>query len=120
VNTDNGVRIAVDQAEPLIQPFARCYGIGCNAKYEAGAKFVEQLKQGRTLAIEAVDAANLPISLSLPLIGFAAAYDGPAQTFTMPMPQFEVQPGKLEDELRAPHESQKRAEDDHKAGCEGK
>jgi invasion protein IalB len=46
VNTDNGVRIAVDQAEPLIQPFARCYAIGCNANYEAGAKIVEQLKQG--------------------------------------------------------------------------
>ena len=49
------------------------------------------------LAIEAVDAANSPISLGLPLAGFAAAYDGPAQAPKV----FEVQPGQLEKELRA-------------------
>jgi invasion protein IalB len=116
VNTDRGVRIAVDQAQPIVRPFERCYVLGCNANYEAGAELVEQLKQGRTLTIEAVDTANSSISLSLPLAGFAAAYDGPAQTPAMPL--FEAQPGQLEKELRAQQEPQKHAEDDRKARCE--
>ncbi len=117
VNTDRGVRITIDQAQPVIRPFERCYALGCNAKYEAGAELVEQLKEGRTLTIEAVDTANLLISRSLPLAGFAAAYDGLAQT--PPMPLFEEQPGLLEKELRAQHEPQKGTEDDRKSRCEG-
>ena len=117
VNTDRGVRIAVDQAAPIMRPFEHCYAIGCTANYEAGAELVEQLKQGRTLAIEAIDTANSPISLSLPLAGFAAAYDGPAQTLAMPL--FEAQPGLLEKELRAQQEPQKRTEADRNALCEG-
>jgi invasion protein IalB len=117
VNTDRSVRITVDQADPIVQPFERCYALGCSANHEVGAELVERLKQGRTLTIEAVDTADSPISLSLPLAGFAAAYDGPEQT--PPMPQFEYQPGLLEKELRAQHEPQKRTEDDRKARCEG-
>jgi hypothetical protein len=35
------------------------------------------LKQGHTLFLEGVDTANSPINQSLPLRGFADAYDGP-------------------------------------------
>jgi invasion protein IalB len=96
VNTDQGARIAIDQAQPITRPFERCYTRGCNANYEAGAELVEQLRQGRTLTIEAVDTANSPISLSLPLAGFAAAYDGPAQAPKV----LEMQPGLLQKEAR--------------------
>ena len=60
---------------------------------------------------------GLSFSLSLPLAGFAAAYDGPAQTLAMPL--FEAQPGLLEKELRAQQEPQKRTEADRNALCEG-
>jgi hypothetical protein len=85
VNTDRGVSITIDQAQPIIRPFERSYANGCTAHYEAGAELVEQLKQGRTLIIEAVDKANSPTSLSLPLAGFAATYDGPAQNTPAPV-----------------------------------
>jgi invasion protein IalB len=104
VNTDHGVRIIIDQAQPIIRPFERCYAkMGCTAEYEAGAELVEQLKQGRMLTVEAVDKADTPISLSLPLAGFAAAYDGPAQSV----------PGAP---VRAQHEP---TEDERKRRCEG-
>ncbi len=110
VNTDRGVRITIDQAQPIARPFERCYAIGCVADYEAGAELVDQLKQGRTLTLDTVDTANSPVSLSLPLIGFAAAYDGPAQAPKV----FELQPGKLQEELHA------RTEDDREARCKAK
>jgi invasion protein IalB len=57
VNLERGVRITVDQRQP--------------------AELVDWLKQGQTLFLEGVDAANSPINQSLPLRGFAEAYDGP-------------------------------------------
>jgi invasion protein IalB len=116
VNTDQGVRIAIDQAQPITRSFERCYANGCMADYEAGPELVDRLKQGRTLTLDAVDTANSPISLRLPLVGFALAYDGPAQTPKV----FEGQPGKLEKELRALNEPDKRTDDDRKTRCEAK
>jgi hypothetical protein len=42
-------------------------------------ELVDQLKQGRTLTLEAADKANSPINLTVPLTDFANAYDGPSQ-----------------------------------------
>lgn len=111
VNTDRAARIVIDQAQPITRPFERCYATGCMADYDAGAELVDQLKQGRTLTVDAVDTANSPISLSLPLVGFAAAYDEPAQAPKV----FEVQSAQLQKELRAPQEPQKCTEDDRKS-----
>jgi hypothetical protein len=46
------------------------------ADYKADADLLEKLKKGRTLAIQAFDKGK-PISFTLPLTGFAKAYDGP-------------------------------------------
>jgi invasion protein IalB len=116
VNTDRGVSIAIDQAQPISRPFGRCHANGCMADYEAGPELVDQLKRGRTLTVEAVDMPNSPIRRSMPLVGFAVAYDGPAQAPKL----FEAQPGQLQKELRALQEPQKRTEDDRKARCEPK
>ncbi|MGO8910323.1 MAG: invasion associated locus B family protein [Bradyrhizobium sp.] len=75
VNTERGVRIIIDQSEPIERPNAGCRANGCMAEYEAGAELVANLKHGRILALEAVDKANSPISLAIPLVGFADAYD---------------------------------------------
>jgi invasion protein IalB len=79
VNLGRGVRIIIDQGQPIERPFLRCFAGGCMADYEAGPGLIDQLKQGRTLVLEAVDKANSPISLIVPLSDFAGAYDGPAQ-----------------------------------------
>jgi invasion protein IalB len=77
VNTAHSVRMIIDQGEPIERPFA-CRANGCVANYEAGEDLVDKLKHGHILEVEAVDKANLPIHLFMPLVGFADAYDGAA------------------------------------------
>jgi invasion protein IalB len=77
VNSERGVRIVVDQGQPITRPYDACVPNGCMADHEGGAELVEQLKQGQILFLEGVDAANSPINLSVPLLDFAKAYDGP-------------------------------------------
>jgi invasion protein IalB len=73
-----GVRIIIDQSQPISRPYVRCYANGCMADYEAGAELVAELKQGETLLIEGIDAAGRPVAVALPLAGFAEAHDGPS------------------------------------------
>jgi invasion protein IalB len=79
VNTDRGVHIVIDQAQPIERPFVGCFANGCMAEYEAGQELIDQLKHGRDLKVEALDKANLPITATVPLVDFASAYDGAAQ-----------------------------------------
>jgi invasion protein IalB len=112
VNRERGARIAIDQAPPISRPFVQCYASGCMADDEGGTELVDQLKQGQILAAEAVDAANSPITRSLPLAGFAAAYDGPAQEPKV----FELQPEKLQKELQERADAARRGEEPPKQG----
>jgi hypothetical protein len=68
------------------------------AEYEVGQELIEQLKQGRDLKLEAVDKANSPINLTVPLVDFANAHDGPAQEPRVPK-VFEESAKKLQAEL---------------------
>jgi invasion protein IalB len=79
VSLDHPVGIAIDQGQPIKRPFTQCFSSGCLAEYEAGAELVDQLKIGRTLALEATDKTNTTINLTVPLADFANAYDGPSQ-----------------------------------------
>ena len=73
-----GARIAIDENEAMTAPYVACLPKnGCMADYKADADLIEKLKNGRVLAIQAFDKGK-PISFTLPLTGFAKAYDGPA------------------------------------------
>jgi invasion protein IalB len=96
VKREPGSGVAIDQAEPIIRPFGPCYANGCVADYEAGPELLDQLKHGQTLTLSGVDGDNSAIRLTLPLAGFAEAYDGPP---TEPK-AFENQSGKLQEELQ--------------------
>jgi len=73
-----GARIVIDEKEAITAPYVACLPKnGCMADYKADADFIEKLKNGRSLAIQAFDKGK-PISFTLPLTGFAKAYDGPA------------------------------------------
>ena len=77
-----GARIVIDEKEALTAPYVVCLPKnGCMADYKADADLIEKLKKGRTLAIQAFDKGK-PISFTLPLTGFAKAYDGPANNPT--------------------------------------
>jgi invasion protein IalB len=73
-----GARIVIDEKEAMTAPYLVCLPKnGCMADYKADADLIERLKKGRSLAIQAFDKGK-PISFTLPLTGFAKAYDGPA------------------------------------------
>ena len=73
-----GVRVVVDEERAMTAPYVVCLSKnGCMADFKADADFIEKLKKGRTLAIQAFDKGK-PISFTLPLAGFAKAYAGPA------------------------------------------
>ncbi len=72
-----GARIVIDEKEAMTAPYVVCQPKnGCMADYKADADLIEKLKNGQNLAIQAFDKGK-PISFTLPLTGFAKAYDGP-------------------------------------------
>jgi len=73
-----GARIVIDEKGAMTAPFVVCLPKnGCMADYKADDDLIEKLKNGQSLAIQAFDRGK-PISFTLPLTGFAKAYDGPA------------------------------------------
>ncbi len=73
-----GARIIIGEKEAMTAPFVVCLPKnGCMADYKADTDLIEKLKKGRSLAIQAFEKGR-PISFTLPLTGFAKAYDGPA------------------------------------------
>lgn len=100
----HGTRVIIDQNQPMTAPYVICFTNGCMADYEASAQMIEQLKKGKGLIVQAINANGQPISLVLPLNDFAKAYEGPPTDPKV----FEAQQQKLQEEL------QKRAEDARK------
>ena len=72
-----GARIVIDENAAMTAPYVVCLSQnGCMADYKADADLIEKLKKGQTLAIQAFGKGK-PINFTLPLAGFAKAYDGP-------------------------------------------
>ena len=72
-----GARIVIDEKEAMTAPFIVCLPKnGCMADYKVDTDLIEKLKKGQSLAIQAFEKGK-PISFTLPLTGFANAYDGP-------------------------------------------
>jgi invasion protein IalB len=115
VSLERGVRIIIDRDQPIERPYVNCFANGCTADYDAGPELVDQLKQGRTLFLEAIDKANSPINLTVPLDDFASAYDGPPQETKVSEKVFSSR-----EEMQASLEREKRAEEDRKAWCQGR
>jgi invasion protein IalB len=73
-----GARIVIDEKEAMTVPYIVCLPQnGCMADYKADGDLIEKLKKGQSLAIQAFEKGR-PINFTLPLTGFAKAYDGPA------------------------------------------
>ena len=114
VSLERAVRIIIDRGQAIERPYVGCFASGCMADYDAGVELVDQLKQGRTLTLEAIDKDNSPISLTVPLVDFASAHDGPPK-----------EPRVFEEtlsttEMQAKLERQKREEEDRKDRCEAR
>lgn len=72
-----GARVVIDEEEAMTAPYIVCLSQnGCMADFKANSDLIDKLKKGQTLAIQAFDKGR-PIGFTLPLTGFAKAYDGP-------------------------------------------
>jgi invasion protein IalB len=72
-----GARIVIDERDAMTAPYVVCLPQnGCMADYKADGDLIEKLKKGHTLAIQAFEKGK-PIAFTLPLVGFAKAYEGP-------------------------------------------
>jgi invasion protein IalB len=99
-----GTRVIIDQGNPVARPYVICFPNGCMSDYDADTDMVGKLKKGQGLIVQAINAGGQPISLTLPLVDFAKAYDGPPTDPKV----LEEQQKKLQDEL------QKKAEEARK------
>jgi invasion protein IalB len=100
----HGTRMIIDQEQPAQQPYKICFPVGCMADYPVTDDMLAKMKKGQMITVQAINMQGTPISLPLPLLDFAKAYDGPA---TDPK-AFEEQQRKLQEEL------QKKAEEARK------
>ena len=100
----HGTRMIIDQSAPAQQPYKICFPVGCMSDYPVTDEMVAIMKKGQMLTVQAINMQGTPISLPMPLVDFAKAYDGPA---TDPK-AFEEQQRKLQEEL------QKKAEEARK------
>jgi len=102
-----GTRVIVDNGQPMTGPYVICFANGCMADYEASGELIGKLKKGQGLVIQGINGSNQPISLVVPLVDFAKAYDGPPTDPKV----FEEQQKKLQDELqRRAEEARKKLE----------
>lgn len=72
----HGTRLIVEGSEPVLARFTMCIMAGCRSDYEATPELLDSMKAAR-LTVQAIDAKGKPISATVSLAGFQAAYDGP-------------------------------------------
>jgi invasion protein IalB len=104
MHLQHGTRVIVDQGQPLTAPYVTCVPNGCMSDYEATTDLINRMKKGQSITVQAINMNGAPLSLPLPLVDFAKAYDGPATDEKV----FAEQQKKLQEEL------QKKAEEARK------
>ena len=69
------VLMKVDNGQPERQPIQTCTNVGCFVTFTANDKLVAAMRAGTELKITVQDANKKAIDLSVPLLGFALAFD---------------------------------------------
>lgn len=100
VQLAQGLRAVVDQGQPMNAPYRVCATNGCEAEFEVSDELIDRLKTGQSLTLESIDFQGYPVNFSMPLLGFAKAYDGA--------------PTDLQAERKLQEDLQKRAEEARK------
>ena len=69
------VVMKVDNGQPERQPIQTCTNVGCFVTFTANDKLVAAMRTGTELKVTLQDANKKAIDLSVPLLGFALAFD---------------------------------------------
>jgi len=77
MDTSTAVDVAIDQAPAVQARYVACLPQACLADVAIGPDFVDALKKGWLLTVEAKSSSGSATSFVLPLGGFVRAYEGP-------------------------------------------
>ena len=75
LNLTEPVAVKVDNGAAERQPIQTCTNVGCFVTFTANDKLVAAMRAGTELKITLQDSNKKPIDLSIPLLGFALAFD---------------------------------------------
>jgi invasion protein IalB len=92
----HGTRVIVDSNAPQQSPYVICFANGCMSDYEATPEMIANMKKGQNLIVQAINSNGAPLTLPLPLVDFAKAFDGPPTDPKV----FEETQKKLQEELQ--------------------
>lgn len=72
-----GLRVVVDQNQPLEAKYAICVPDGCFADLQINDDFVGNLKKGKALIVQTINHVGRTVNITFPLTDFGKSYDGP-------------------------------------------
>lgn len=72
-----GLRVVIDQNQPVEAKYAICVPEGCFADLQVNDEFVGNLKKGKVLVIQVINHARRTVNIQFPLAEFQKSYDGP-------------------------------------------
>jgi invasion protein IalB len=72
-----GTRLILYSIDPLQSPYVTCTAAGCMSDYEATPALLGSMRAGQGLVVQAIDQSGKPLTATLSLADFSAAYDGP-------------------------------------------
>jgi invasion protein IalB len=102
-----GIRVTVDQDQPLPGRYLVCLPNGCMADVEVNVDFVGRLKRAQSVMLQGINLPGQTASYPMPLADFAKANEGPPTDPKV----FEEQQRKLQEELqRRAEEARKKLE----------
>jgi invasion protein IalB len=72
-----GFLLIIDKRPPILGYFTQCVQNGCSANVELTGEAIAALKEASTISLEARDSKDEPMTFSIPMKDFVAAFDGP-------------------------------------------
>jgi len=72
-----GTRAIVDSGDPMNAAYVLCDAGGCVSDHTVSDETIGTMKNGRYLAVQAIDVRGQPITWMVPVADFGKAYDGP-------------------------------------------
>lgn len=99
-----GLRVVIDQNQPIEAKYAICVPDGCFADLQVNDDFIAGLKKGKALIVQTINHVGRTVNITFPLTDFQKSYEGPA----VDPKEIQAQRQKLQDSLN------KQAEDARK------
>ena len=73
-----GMRVVIDKHEPMPARYSICFPNACYGDMDIDTSFVDTMKKGQALTVQAINQVGRTVNFTLVLKDFAKAYDGPA------------------------------------------